>query len=89
MCSEVTTSVVATVMDPSVRSERDSQRRASETVDALDRRLARRRAREIDGVALQTPPTPGTADWLGNVLAGDSVLLLRRPRRERRGESMP
>ena len=39
--------------------------------------------REIDGVALQKPSTPGTADWQGGH-ARYSVLLLRRPRRERR-----
>ena len=41
-------------MDPSVRSERDSQRRASETVDARDRRLARRRERQRRSRASET-----------------------------------
>ena len=67
-------------MDPSVRKERDSQRPALETVDARDCRLA---GRGIDGVVLQKPSTPGTADWQGKVLAGDRVLLLRQLQRDR------
>ena len=76
MCSYVVTKLCQCSMDPSVRSERDSQRRASEPVDSWDA--------DRDGVAVQKPRTPGTADWQGNVIAGDSVLLLRQPGRETR-----